>query len=469
MHNRIDSSLTFERSILGSTSSSSPALESIRDSMRQSNAEREAIFAELEEEEAEAARLARQDRSQDPEPATSGSFIARAAPKELVSASASVSTIPDALTTITTQPAPDSNFLPSFTSGFLARVKASLSTAVLDNAVGLQGPAAAESPVLYEPRHHSLPAAKSIYRATPPPSAPSTRPGSPRLDKRVAFDVPASEEKLPKVSKAIILLPAAPSTPSLTPPTLPAPAKTTFNRPIKENVVEHPIKPPQAPTIQKTSRLPSVNAATMGRPPKVAATAIGVPSAPPLSAIERAAASASTSIQPVHTISLSAKSSTTNGTVSVNELGPDDEEFEFEDVDDLEGGEIDIPSKMFIDSEEEDASDSSGFYAESDDEEDDEDFDVDGILHNREVALAYHQKRAGLGAGAGTGPLGGSEAPDAFNSWNQAVSSSFFSSASDAGLTTTHNRLFLWTLHCKVELQGQVDRDLELVDLNQLK
>lgn len=107
---------------------------------------------------------------------------------------------------------------------------------------------------------------------------------------------------------------------------------------------------------------------------------------------------------PVHTISLSARPSSSAdrapGTVSFGDIpfGSDDEDegapHVAGNVDGEEGGEED---------------DDDWDYSDDDDEDDfdDEELDVDLALHQREVALAYHRQRLMLGAGRGTGPLGG--------------------------------------------------------------
>lgn len=105
----------------------------------------------------------------------------------------------------------------------------------------------------------------------------------------------------------------------------------------------------------------------------------------------------------------------------------EEEVEEEEDIDENEGV-IDVARPMHLPSDSEE-SDSSGFYGEESDDEDDDDdddideIDIDGALHAREVALEYHRLRSGLGAGAGTGPLGGDREPDAYHSWNQSVRS----------------------------------------------
>lgn len=57
-------------------------------------------------------------------------------------------------------------------------------------------------------------------------------------------------------------------------------------------------------------------------------------------------------------------------------------------------------------------------YLDDDDFDDDSDDDnthIDDILAMREAAMEYHAKRHALGAGAGTGPLGGPGRPDEFD------------------------------------------------------
>ena len=59
--------------------------------------------------------------------------------------------------------------------------------------------------------------------------------------------------------------------------------------------------------------------------------------------------------------------------------------------------------------QEDDGSDGSYGYDDDEDEDEEEEElpDIDALLLNREIALEYHQKRFGLGAGQGTGALGG--------------------------------------------------------------
>lgn len=70
-----------------------------------------------------------------------------------------------------------------------------------------------------------------------------------------------------------------------------------------------------------------------------------------------------------------------------------------------------------FDSEDDDDSDGLYQYDESDEDEDDN-YHIDDILAMREAALQYHARRYDLGAGAGTGPLGGNKRPDEYDEVN---------------------------------------------------
>lgn len=322
--------------------------------------------------------------------------------------------------------------LPGFSSGFLGRPKstkpkvstpsAKLSAPPTASTSSASASITSQEPVIHQPLHHTLPPSKSIYRPTPPPSAPSSRPNSPRPDRRVAFDVPTDPEtKSPKAKRAAILLPPPPPPHddfpqefSSDPPPPPPTPKVPFQRPIKETVVERPVRPPTAPkprvvptAAKKEDGQPIL---TLGRAPKpaVAATLIQPSSGPPQ---PRGSTSVATPIAaPIHTLSFSQIPAVApkDGQASIHEFVPEDIEYD----DDLDEERPSLTS----DGE----SDSSGFYGNSDDE-DDEEIDIDGALHAREVALEYHRQRMNLGAGAGTGPLGGDLEPEAYDSWNQPV------------------------------------------------
>ena len=82
-----------------------------------------------------------------------------------------------------------------------------------------------------------------------------------------------------------------------------------------------------------------------------------------------------------------------------------------------EATEVDEEEEDDIESEEEDEDDDSdGLYQYDDSEdEDDENYHIDDVLAMREAALLYHSKRYDLGAGVGTGPLGGNKRPDEYD------------------------------------------------------
>lgn len=180
----------------------------------------------------------------------------------------------------------------------------------------------------------------------------------------------------------------------------------------------------------------------------------------------------STTGMPIHTISLSAKKASSSS--SASSLGS--REPGHASLNDLLSSDDDGH-----DDEDEDGSDE--FYAnESGDEYDDdedEEIDIDAALEAREAALAYHEKRMAIGAGAGTGPLGGDAAPDAFDAWNQAVSTEWIPAArvalldheADGGVHLPKScRTYRLTLRCKDDRRPMVEpRDSEPVDSSQLR
>lgn len=82
-----------------------------------------------------------------------------------------------------------------------------------------------------------------------------------------------------------------------------------------------------------------------------------------------------------------------------------------QDVDDEESADD------FNEDEADEDSDSDGLYdyGSEDDDEDEDGYHIDDVLAMREAALEYHKKRFELGAGKGTGPLGGDREPDAYD------------------------------------------------------
>ncbi|GAA5840746.1 hypothetical protein JCM9279_001207 [Rhodotorula babjevae] len=291
------------------------------------------------------------------------------------------------------------------------------------------------------------------------PVSPSARSRSatPAGDKkRVAFDLPppSAAEEQPAAKKAPILLGPPPSSSSSSTPERPerqpepkrveAPAQ----RPVRDVVVERPLRkavPPGGgagaqgagagglPVREK--RLSRFKREAFSGPAAAAAGAsTGVedvvegkgkgradeheiapstaPAPPPVAPAARPVEPSSSSSSPplpttetmpapVHTISLSARTSSgaerAPGTVSFGDIpfGSDDEDEGAPHV----AGDVDGE-------EGEDDEDDDWDYSD-DDDFDDEELDVDLALHQREVALAYHRQRLMLGAGRGTGPLGG--------------------------------------------------------------
>lgn len=304
-----------------------------------------------------------------------------------------------------------------FSSGFLIAKKPNKGKekAVIETNP-LNSDTSSTPPIFYEPLHHILPPAKSIYKPTPP----SSRPVSPKPDRKVLFNVPANDQDNKVTSKKIAIpLPPPPSTSTTIEEAKDKEAADSkkaepFVRPIKTMVIERPVKAPSAPNakvsrfkserdkVPKEDRLP----ATSGRPPK--ATDIEVPrnSVPhSIGEIVDKSAGETKAVEkgPIHTVSMGSASGAF-GSTSIQEIFTEDLEDDDDGFDD--------------------ESDSSGFYG-TDNEDESDDMDIDGALHNREIALEYHRKRMDLGAGAGTGPLGGDRDSEAFDAWNQAVRSSF--------------------------------------------
>jgi hypothetical protein len=133
-------------------------------------------------------------------------------------------------------------------------------------------------------------------------------------------------------------------------------------------------------------------------PPEVVPTASKPTDAPSRNVAdsEGAAAKKPTVPAPVHTISFGAPKAeqpVPEGTVSYADI-PDDSNDEEDDEE---------PYHDDDDSDE----DEFVYSDEDEDDIDDAELDVDAALHAREVALAYHQQRLNLGGGRGTGALGG--------------------------------------------------------------
>ncbi|GAA6009215.1 hypothetical protein JCM11491_004230 [Sporobolomyces phaffii] len=277
---------------------------------------------------------------------------------------------------------------------------------------------APSSPPSAVPHLPASPLKSSLSRSTSRASSPA--PGS---KKSVAFNLPVPDDQVPTregtPKKQPIILGMGPTSEASAPDAALEPPKKreNFVRPIKDLVVEKPLKkptPPGAPSAdgtkpKKISRFRKMKedmveheeepkgkgkekeVDTSGPAPATTST---VAPSPPSPAVD-------TSIPaPVHTISLSSKpspSSSTSqprnpdGTVSYADIP-----FSSDEEDPHLSGEDD-------DDDDEDGD----WYPSEEEEFDEEDFDVDAALHQREVALEYHRQRLGLAAGRGTGALGG--------------------------------------------------------------
>ncbi|GAA5945557.1 hypothetical protein JCM3775_002630 [Rhodotorula graminis] len=302
-------------------------------------------------------------------------------------------------------------------------------------------PAAAASAPAPAPAPAPVPALKPALSRPVSPSARS-RAATPAGDKkRVAFDLPppSAAEEQPSAKKAPILLGPPPSSSAATPASAPAEPRRVeapAQRPIRDVVVERPLRKAVAPgggagasagagaggLPVREKRLSRFKREAFGEPAasvedvvegkgkgravdereSAPSAASSSPShAPAARSAEPPSAPISSDVMPapVHTISLSARPSSgadrPPGTVSFGDIpfGSDEEDEGVPHV----AGDVDG---------EEDEDDDDWDYSDDDDFDDDE-LDVDLALHQREVALAYHRQRLMLGAGRGTGPLGG--------------------------------------------------------------
>ncbi|POY76868.1 hypothetical protein BMF94_0120 [Rhodotorula taiwanensis] len=344
-----------------------------------------------------------------------------------------------------------------FAPGFLSKSKQKRPSNTLQSATAAAavpssppraGPVQAVAPILAD----GQPLKPALSRPVSPSRANGT--STPQEKKRVAFDLPPptpSEEEPAKPKKAPIILGMGDKTPEFdetissdefkagTPASAPDSVKvkeeedkTPFVRPIRDTVVEKPLRKPVPPggapgggtataaPVKRVSRFkrmkeeafderkdeladkPTTPRPEWKGPPDVLSTSSGADQARSNSAASSsasttsspAAASASSIPAPVHTISFKAPAAdkpTPEGTMSYADIPYDSNE---EDDDDQEE-----PSDH--------DSDEDGFGYSDEDEIDEEELDVDAALHAREVALAYHQQRLNLGGGRGTGALGG--------------------------------------------------------------
>ncbi|GAA5950076.1 hypothetical protein JCM3765_004185 [Sporobolomyces pararoseus] len=263
----------------------------------------------------------------------------------------------------------------------------------------------------------SSPLKSSLSRSTSRASSPA--PGS---KKSVAFDLPVPDDQVPTregtPKKQPIILGMGPtlsdSNSNEMGVDLAKPQekkKEEFVRPIKDLVVEKPLKKPTPPgppaadaeKPKKVSRFRKMKEDMFEQgeepkgkgkekevvsPPVVQSSPSNLPSPPPPQDANIPA--------PIHTISLSSKPSPSSSTSQPR--NPD--------------GTVSYSDIPFSSDEEDphlsaEESDDEDWYPSEEEDFDEEDFDVDAALHQREVALEYHRQRLGLAAGRGTGPLGG--------------------------------------------------------------
>lgn len=89
----------------------------------------------------------------------------------------------------------------------------------------------------------------------------------------------------------------------------------------------------------------------------------------------------------------------------------EDAEMATRDADEYYDDQEDSATQLYSD---EDDDEEDYYNYDDDDDEEEEDLHIDDVLAMREAALEYHAKRSSLGAGRGTGPLGGDYQPDEF-------------------------------------------------------
>ncbi|KAK4058259.1 hypothetical protein OIO90_000416 [Microbotryomycetes sp. JL221] len=338
------------------------------------------------------------------------------------------------------------SFLPGFASGFLSKKtirsssksteKQASSPQDNDGESATSCNTTEKAEVIHEPRHHVATPAKSIYRPTPPASAVASRSTSPKPERQVTF-APDVVDNQPKPKRAPIILGPPPSSSSASESeqqhpdastSTPSPQeqkKTPFVRPIKDTIVERPIK---APSLPKPSKSRLTNLFDVGASKHRGATPVDDTLADRLLAEDRkeeirdktsttthSAKAAPKVATPIHTISLTNKKST-----SSSSLEPGHASLEDLDVEDEESNATDQEEPNPSLTEDNDSDSTNGpLYDDDDDDDSFEEFDMDQAMHEREVALAMHEQRTRLAAGAGTGALGGDLDPDAYLAWNQ--------------------------------------------------
>ncbi|GAA5932411.1 uncharacterized protein JCM15063_001216 [Sporobolomyces koalae] len=301
-----------------------------------------------------------------------------------------------------------------FSAGFLSKSKQKRPS---NSLVSSSKSESSSTPAVQSTAIPSSPLKSSLSRSTSRAASPA--PGG---KKQVAFDLPVPDDQVPtregapKKQPIILGLGPTPADAPAEPAANATPKpQENFVRPIKDLVVEKPLKKPVPPgtslaTGEKPKRVSRFRQmkdqmveTEKAEQPQGKGKGRAVDSPPSIleSAAPPTVAPANDSIPaPIHTISLSSKPSASSstsgpknpdGTVSYADIP-----FESDEEDPHLSGE---------DPEDEDDED---WYPSEDEEEFDEgDFDVDSALHQREVALEYHRQRLGLAAGRGTGPLGG--------------------------------------------------------------
>ncbi|GAA5858430.1 hypothetical protein JCM1840_001201 [Sporobolomyces johnsonii] len=332
-----------------------------------------------------------------------------------------------------TAPAPAKSPSPQpfagFSAGFLSKSKQKRPSNSLVSPPPPSAPSPAPAaPPAPTPAPAPAPALKSSLSR---PASPS-RANSNNTAKRVAFDLPVPDSEVPtregKSKAAPIILGMGPlsSSEAEEAKTRPAPEKQEegkkepFVRPIKEMVVERPMKKVVPPGggkgdegKKRVSRFRKARDAEEGDAVMEKAGAVEEEKEEPMvengKGKERAPEPSLPQQQqqpkhdipaPIHTISLSSKPSAPSSSTSTARA---DGTISYADID-FDSSEED-PDSMDVDSDD--------FAYSDEDDFDDEDFDVDAALHQREVALAYHRQRLGVGAGYGTGALGGYHAREA--------------------------------------------------------
>lgn len=302
-----------------------------------------------------------------------------------------------------------------FTSGFLSKSKQKRPSNSLV-------PSSPSSP----PKPTPLPVAQLQQQSSPLKSSFSrsnSRASSPTPKKSVVFDLPVPDDQVPTregtPKKQPIILGMGPESLEQEEEEKKKlevkKEKEEFVRPIRDLVVEKPLRKPMAPSLgvgggekKKLSRFRKMKEDVIeggggekekgkGKEKEIVPSS-PLQGSPSIEMIDELPA-------PVHTISLSSKpspsSSTSHprnpdGTVSYADIpfSSDEEEPRLD------------PSADYLSNE---GSSDDDWYPSDEEDEDfnEEDFDVDSALHQREVALEYHRQRLGLAAGRGTGPLGG--------------------------------------------------------------